>query len=153
MYEKKIEYLKKHLEQALADDDYVEVNSCYQELLKYLDPMDIPDLVQKVNSYNNSRPQSSTPGLSNSIEDLKKSIRTAKRKYATNKKLQFCGWCSAIIAIILCVLLIFYMEESDLVDVYVMDLSLLLFIASLIFMVIGVVFGVKRYNVEAVLSK
>ena len=53
MDEKKIEYLKKHLDQALSDNDYNEVNSCYQELLKFLDVTDIPDLAQKVNKYNN----------------------------------------------------------------------------------------------------
>ena len=47
MEDRKIEYLKKHLEQALEDDNFNEVNSCYQELLKYVKVNDIPALAQK----------------------------------------------------------------------------------------------------------
>lgn len=101
MDEKKIEYLKKHLEQALLADDYSEVNSCYQELLKFLDATDIPELAQKVSNYNSEHSQMPAQGVLKSADDLKKRMRIAKTKHSTNEKVQICGIAGGLGAMIL----------------------------------------------------
>lgn len=101
MDEKKIEYLKKHLEQALLDDDYNEVNSCYQELLKFLSATDIPDLAQKVNDYNRGHSKVPTQGIVTSAEDIKKRTRIAKKKHNVNVKIQIYGIAGGVGAMIL----------------------------------------------------
>jgi len=101
MDEKKIEYLKKHLEQALLDDDYNEVNSCYQELLKFLSATDIPDLAQKVNNYNRGHSEVPAQGVVTSAEDIKKRTRIAKKKHNVNVKIQIYGIAGGVGAMIL----------------------------------------------------
>ena len=101
MDEKKIEYLKKHLEQALLDDDYNEVNSCYQELLKLLSATDIPDLAQKVNDYNKSHYKKLSQNETVSSNDIKKRIRIAKKRHKINVKIHIYGIAGGLAAMVL----------------------------------------------------
>ena len=85
MDEKKIEYLKRRLEQALQEDDYNGVNSCYQELLKYVEAADMPQLAQKVNAYNSTHFKKPAPGTV-SEQTLKGRVRAAKKKFNLSSK-------------------------------------------------------------------
>lgn len=101
MEDKKIEYLKKHLEQALINDNYNEVNSCYQELLKYVGVNDIPELAQKVNDYNKNQSSKTSQKTNASADDIKQRTRIAKNKHNINVKIMVIGIAGGVIAMIL----------------------------------------------------
>lgn len=101
MEDKKIEYLKKHLEQALSDDNFNEVNSCYQELLKHVGVNDMPELAQKVNDYNKKQSNKTIKKINASSDDIKQRTRIAKNKHNINVKIKVVGITGGFIATIL----------------------------------------------------
>ena len=154
MDEKKIEYLKKHLEEALLDDNYNEVNSCYQELLKFLNVADIPDLTQKVNDYNKSHSKKPSQSVATSAEDIKRRTRIAKKRYNKNAKIPLYGIAGGFVAMILGFFLV--MSGGGVFGSYndlLMYGGLAVAIAGVVAMIIGAVFIPIKNKSETVLLK
>lgn len=154
MDEKKIEYLKKHLEQALLDDDYNEVNSCYQELLKYLSATDIPDLSQRVNDYNKGHSKTPAQNVTTSAEDIKKRIRIAKNKHNINVKIMVIGISGSVIAMVLGCFLV--MCGAGVFGSYsdpLMYSGLAIAIAGGALLLIGTIFAFIKNKSQIVLNK
>ena len=154
MDEKKIEYLKKHLEQALLDDDYNEVNSCYQELLKFLSATDVPDLAQKVNDYNKSHSKNPSQNETVSTDDIKKRTRIAKKKHNINVKIMVIGIAGSVIAMILGCFLV--MCGAGVFGSYsdpLMYSGLAIAIAGGVLLLIGTIFAFIKNKSQIVLNK
>lgn len=136
MDEKKIEYMKKHLEQAILNDNYNEVNNCYQSLLKYIDPADIPDLAQKVNDYNKTHSKNNSSAGLPDEKDVKTMALIAKKKHKTNVRIQILGLTLGVIAMIgSCVIV------SSSYNDLIIDIGLATLIAGFVLVLIGAVFG------------
>ena len=91
----KIEYLKRHLQQALNEDNYNEANNCYHELLKLVDEDDIKDIAKTMSEYNRTHSKSTTQDNDTSGVALKEKVRSIKKKYNQNSQLakwSFIAW-------------------------------------------------------------
>ncbi len=101
MDEKKIEYLKTHLANALLEGDYNEVNGLYRELLNHVSATDISDLAKKVAAFNETHapaPVQENYGVS---EDLKTRLRVAKKHFNLNTALQWGGLAGGLAVLVL----------------------------------------------------
>lgn len=153
MEDRKIEYLKKHLEQALEDDNFNEVNSCYQELLKYVKVNDIPALAQRVNDYNKKQSDKADKKIGTSADDIKQRIREAKKKYNTTVKMMIIGLGGFCGVAVLDFLLIFLLEEvfdiwSDLLYYSLLVLA----IGGGVLLLIGIVFAIPYGKYDRALT-
>ncbi len=150
MEDRKIEYLKKHLEQALEDDNFNEVNSCYQELLKHVKVNDIPALAQKVNDYNKKQSDKADKKIGTSADDIKQRIREAKKKYNTTVKMMVIGLVGGGGVAVLAILLAFLLEEVF--DMFLNDSVLVLAIAGGVLLLIGIVFAIPYGKYDRALT-
>lgn len=158
MEDKKIEYLKKHLEQALADDNYNEINSCYQELLKYVSVSDIPELTQKVNDYNKKQSSKTSQKINASADEIKQRIRIAKKKHNINVKIMVIGIAGSMIAMVLGLIFVLcgaevdFFYDYDLED-FMMSLGVVVVVFGGILLLVGTIFAFIKNKSQVVLDK
>ncbi|MBQ4155107.1 MAG: hypothetical protein IJE01_07945 [Clostridia bacterium] len=154
MEDKKIEYLKKHLEQALNDDNYNEANTCYQELLKHVTVNDIPELAQKINDYNKKQSGKTSQKINASADDIKKRTRTAKKKHNINVKIQIYGIAGGVGAMVLgCFLVMCGAGIFGLYSDPIMYSGLYVAIAGGALLLIGTIFAFIKNKSEIALNK
>ncbi len=156
MEDKKIEYLKKHLEQALNDDNYNEVNSCYQELLKHVGVSDIPELAQRVNDYNKRQSSKTSQKINASADDIKQRTRVAKKKHNINVKIMVIGIAGSMVAMVLGLIFVLCGTEVDLfddIDDFMMSLGIAVAVFGGVLLLVGTIFAFIKNKSFAALSK
>jgi hypothetical protein len=154
MDERKIEYLKKHLRQALSEDDYNEVNSCYQELLKHLDATDVQELAQEIAQYNKTHTKSTNSEITVDVQNLRNRAQAAQKKYTAHRKALIIGIAGGICTMILgCLLVMCGAGVLGEFDDPVMYGGLAVAIAGGIMLLIGTVFAFIKNKSYAVWVK
>lgn len=111
---KKVEYLKKHLEQALSEENYGDVNYCFQELSN-IPNIDISELAKDVNEFNKKyRSKANENALSN-LENLKDQMcQLNEKKKIANKigwRCLFCGMAVGLLGFIVYFILFFIIDS------------------------------------------
>jgi len=153
MNERKIAYLKTHLEQALIEKDHNEVNSCYKELLKLVNAADIPELVQQVNEFNNLHAKNAKKTDKDTVDLLKKRIRRALKVHKANKKIALWGILYGVLGMIFgCFLVMLGAGVFDIYNNSIMNGGLVVSIAGGILLLIGTIFAFAKNKSECMLE-
>lgn len=114
MDEKKIEYLKKHLEKALEEKNYSDVNYCFQELSS-IPNVDISEIAKTVNAFNNEYKSTNKEKYSSKLEEIKEELCRSKAKSNIVSKIQFLGLAGGVAALVFgCLLMLMLMDIGDL---------------------------------------
>lgn len=114
MDEKKIEYLKNHLEKALTEKNYSDVNYCFQELSNIPD-IDISEIAKAVNAFNNEYKCTTKEKCSSKLEIIKEEFRLKKTKLNKLSKIQVWGLAGGFGALIFgCLLMLSLLYIGDL---------------------------------------
>ena len=88
MEDRKTEYLKSQIEKALAEDNYPEVNACFNELKKTADSSAVAEISKKVEEFNlKYRSENRTSGAGNNAE-TKAEVAISAKKAAVSLKMK-----------------------------------------------------------------
>ena len=71
---KKEEYLIGQIEKAISENNYKEVNTCYQELLKTVSPNEIAEITAKVSMYNHDHQNKVSENSANEFQVVKSEL-------------------------------------------------------------------------------
>lgn len=116
METKKIEYLKKHLIQALAEENYGDANYCFKELssIPNVDVSEFATAVSNLNAkYKSKINENSTPDF----EKLKEQIRHEKKNLNIVSKIQVWGLAGGFGLFLFATILIF-LSSGEIDDYY-----------------------------------
>ena len=136
---KKVEYLKKHLEQALSEENYGDVNYCFQELSN-IPNIDISELAKEVEEFNKIYRSKVNENALSDLENLKAQMCQLNAKIKKISKIGWRSFFSGMIVSLLGFILFFIYYNYSIHYIFDEYLTLYFGIIGLIVMFIGIVF-------------
>ena len=116
---KKIEYLKKHLTQALAEENYGDANYCFKELSNIPD-VDVSEFAAAVSNLNAKYKSKIDENCTSDFEKLKEQIRHGKKNLNIVSKIQVWGLAGGV-GLLLLALILVLLSTGEIIDHYYND--------------------------------
>lgn len=147
---KKVDYLKKHLAQALNEENYGDVNYCFQELSN-IPNIDISEFAKDVDEFNKKYRSKANKNASSDFENLKDQMCQLNAKKKTIRKIGWrCLFCGMVVSLLGFIVFFIFFAIIDKIRFYNAECLALAFgIIGLIVMFIGIIFVCVESKIKA----